>query len=162
MMVFAMPVSKKNLCEELLDLGMVMVILDARRDGVRVPEHLSADPKLRLNLSWRFNSYMSLDDQSVHANLSFSGVSFDCHVPWDAIYVMFSHVHGDPYVFPDDVPIEVLKEVADDVPAPAEREERSSRSAFTVVHGESSRRPGGSGDPPSDAKPKRAHLRVIK
>lgn len=103
--------NKKSVLEELLDLGMVLVALDARVQGVDVPGHLGRDPQLRLNLSFRFGLPMSLDPWGIKATLTFGGVPYACRFPWKAIYLLVSHVNGEPYLFPDEVPAELLAQV---------------------------------------------------
>ncbi len=106
--------AKKTLCNELLEIGMVMVVVDARRSGVLVPVHLLGDPKLRLNLSFQFGAPLTIEDWGIRATLSFNKSPFDCILPWEAVYVVFSHIRNEPYVFPDDVPEEVLEEIGID------------------------------------------------
>ena len=77
--------SKRSVLEKLLDQGMVMVHLDARRPGVRVPPAYKADGQLRLNLSYRFQSRdLALNDELVRCTLSFSGQPFYCELPLEA------------------------------------------------------------------------------
>lgn len=102
---------KKDVLERLLELGMVLVALDARADGVDVPDHLGRDPQLRLNLSYRFGLPMALDPWGISATLTFGGVPYACRFPWGAIYLLVSHVNGEPYLFPDEVPPELLAQV---------------------------------------------------
>ena len=105
--------TKKNVLEQLLEQGMVLVALDARISGVDVPAHLGKDPQLRLNLSYRFGLPMSVDEWGVAATLTFAGVPFNCRFPWTAIFLMVSHVSGQPYLFPDDIPAELLSQSPD-------------------------------------------------
>ena len=100
--------TKKSVLEELLEQGMVLVALDARVEGVEVPSHLHQDPQLRLNLSYRFGLPMDVSEWGVAATLTFAGVPFECRIPWCAIFLLVSHVSGQPYLFPDDIPAELL------------------------------------------------------
>jgi stringent starvation protein B len=163
---------KQLLVEKLLDMGMVMVILDARRPGVIVPPSLASDARLRLNLSHRFPTPMSIDTWGVKAVLTFQGVAFECKLPWDAVYVVFSHSSGDPFVFPDDVPAEAFAAVADAMNHPPDRPEAPLKRPPTlhVVSGA----PAEDGPPANtEAEPppeppvpapgaRRGHLRVVK
>ncbi len=150
---------------------MVMVTVDARRDGVEVPPDLSGDLQLRLNLSLKFDQPMDVDSWGVDARLTFAGIPFDCRLPWSSVYVIFSHVSGQPYVFPEDVPEEVTAEVTqaatrDD--ASWDAPESSSRPQLTVLRAEAS--DGGQDEetPDNGAAPdpiggrRRGHLRVVK
>ena len=166
---------KQLLVEKLLDMGMVMVILDSRRPGVVVPPSFAADAQLRLNLSYRFPTPMTIDAWGIRAVLTFSGVPFECKLPWDAIYVVFSHASGDPFVFPDDVPAEAFAAVADAMNNPPERPEAPIRRppALRVVTepknentGEPATEPPAAPTeppvPPAPAPTRRGHLRVVK
>ncbi len=97
---------------------MVLVVVDARKGGVIVPPQFRGEAQLRLNLSLRFQTPMTIDRWGVRAVLTFGGVPFECKMPWDSVYVMFSHVSGDPYVFPDDVPAEAFAAVTEAMRAP--------------------------------------------
>jgi stringent starvation protein B len=102
------PISKRAVLEELLERGMVLIALDARKGGVDVPPRLAGDLQLRLNLSYRFGLPMTLSDWGVHATLTFNGISYACKLPWSSIFLMVSHVGGEPRLFSDDVPPELV------------------------------------------------------
>lgn len=106
--------NKKGVLEELLGLGMVLVALDARAEGVTVPDHLDHDPQLRLNLSYRFGLPLSIDPWGISATLTFGGVPHECRFPWKSVFLLVSHVNGEPYLFPDDVPQELLSQAGID------------------------------------------------
>lgn len=110
------PEDKRALLEAMLERGMVLVTLDARRPGVIVPERLAGDPALGLNLSWRFGLPMELGEWGVRATLTFGGVPIACSLPWNAIWAVRSHKTPERYVFEADVPDDSLLEVD-----PAER-----------------------------------------
>jgi stringent starvation protein B len=102
--------NKKTVLEQLLTEGMVLVALDARLPEVDVPTHLGQDPQLRLNLSHRFGLPMAVQEWGVRATLTFAGVPYSCCFPWRAVFLMVSHVSGQPYLFPDDIPAELLSQ----------------------------------------------------
>jgi stringent starvation protein B len=71
---------------ELLDKGMVRIIVDATRPGVLVPEQLQGNPQLHLNLSYRFDGHnMRFGQHALCVTLSFAHVPFRCEIPWHAI-----------------------------------------------------------------------------
>lgn len=163
------PASKQELLESLLERGMVMVTLDARRPGVDVPAQFTSDPRLRLNLSYRFQLPLELNEWGVRAVLTFGGVPHACKIPWNAIYQVYSHASKDQYLFPADVPEDLVQatlaqgEVTP--PPPAGR----GRKRFAVVEGAAEAPPSepaeGSADapePPPEGAPRRPHLRRIK
>ena len=102
--------NKRETMESFLAEGMVLVQLDSRVDGVQVPDHLAGDPTLRLNISGRFGLPLDLDEWGIHATLTFQGDPFECKLPWNAIYIVISHVTGEPCLFPSDVPPEYVSE----------------------------------------------------
>jgi stringent starvation protein B len=126
---------KRELLETLLEKGMVLVAVNGRFPGVDLPEHLRGDPQVNLNLSYRFGWPMEVGDWGVRATLTFGGRPYDCALPWPAIFLAVSHVSQERYLFPADVPDELLpgspvaKEVEEE--PPAER----PRPRFAVVEG---------------------------
>lgn len=176
---------KKAVLEAQLEQGMVLIALDARVPEVDVPAHLGPDLQLRLNLSYRFGLPMELTDWGVEATLTFGGVPHPCRVPWKAIFLIVSHVSGEPTLFPEDVPAELTAQAAEDDPdagvkspvAPASapravaaaHKEAPNRPRLTLVSSqekteeapshESSHSPEPS---PTPAPKGRAHLRLVK
>jgi stringent starvation protein B len=113
------PEQKKERLLAVLDRGMAMIHLDARRPGVLVPTHLKSDPHLLLNLSSRFDPPdLSVGEWGVRATLTFAGKRFTVAVPWSALYAITSHVTQEFFVFPDDFPPELVAQtqVTDKVP----------------------------------------------
>lgn len=159
-------VTKQSVLERLLDLGMVMVTLDARCDGVEVPAGFSQDPQLRLNLSLKFGQPMEMANWGIDARLTFGGHPYDCRLPWSAVYVIFSHASGQPFVFPEDVPEEVLAEVTQVAAiqeASFEAAETAMRPQLTVVRNEESDTESDEDEPaPEPIGRRRGHLRVVK
>jgi stringent starvation protein B len=132
---------KKSVLEELLGLGMVLVAIDARAEGVDVPEHLGADPQLRLNLSYRFGRPMHVDDWGISADLTFGGDPHTCQFPWNAIFLIVSHVNGESYLFPDHVPQELLHQAATEqleaaAKPPKKAAPKRNRPKLSLVHSE--------------------------
>lgn len=178
--------TKKNVLEQLLDQGMVLVALDARVDGVDVPAHLGKDPQLRLNLSYRFGLPMAIDEWGVCATLTFAGIPYNCRFPWTSMFLMVSHVSGQPYLFPDDIPAELLTQAATDSATadkerPAATPQRntglSTRPKLTLVSSadapapmpakvevaENAIPPPSDEDSPRPRRPRRrGHLRLVK
>jgi hypothetical protein len=85
--------------KEGLDKGVIMITLDATRQGVSVPSQFSRSTHLSLNYSYRYNlPDFAFDEEGVSATLSFDEGYFYCLVPWEAVYRI-----GDR-VWPDDFP----------------------------------------------------------
>ena len=102
---------KKERLLQALDRGMVMIHLDARRPGVLVPPPLRCEAHLRLNLSYRFDPPdLSVGDWGVRSTLSFSGSRFTVAVPWSALFAITSHVTKEFWMYPDDMPEELIQQ----------------------------------------------------
>lgn len=104
--------NKHATLERFLDEGMVLMAVDARVPGVDVPEHLFDDPKLRLNLSYRFRLPLELNAWGVVATLTFGAQNYACRLPWVSIFLMVSHTTGEPQLFAESVPPELAAEVS--------------------------------------------------
>ena len=150
--------TKRELLLEILEQGMAMVQVDARHDDTQVPSHLVGDPDLRLNLSYRFQGGLAVEEAEVRSTLSFGGQPFPCVLPLDRIYMMFSQVSGEGFFFPGSAPLDAwdgaegalsqLGELKDEVihlspeaflagqaEAAEEAEAAPARPAFRVVEG---------------------------
>jgi stringent starvation protein B len=142
-------VDKRQTLLRLLAEGMVMVHLDARRPGVRVPRAHQRDALLRLNLSFRFASRdLVVEEDRVRCTLSFSGAPYSCELPLEAIFAVTSHVTGESMVWPDSLPSEAQRDP-----------DEAQRGVLTAVPSPAlSVAPD---DAPA-ALPSRGHLRLIK
>lgn len=164
---------KKAKLLEALDKGMAMIMLDARRPGVRVPKAMEGDFDLRLNVSFRFDPPdLSVTDWGVRETLSFQGSRFLCAVPWSAVYAIRSHITQDTWLFPVDVPDELQSTASGqangDAAAPQGPGEPAPvppkhRGLFEVKGGlaEAASDDNVERDEPP-TPPKRGHLRVVK
>jgi len=178
---------KKGRLLQALDRGLAMIHLDARRPGVLVPASLRGEAHLRLNLSYRFDPPdLSVGDWGVRCTLSFSGSRFNVAVPWSALFAVTCHTTKEFWIYPDDMPEELVRQTAappDEARGPPRRngEARSTPRALLreVVSSPDPvplPRAQGKGDPgaeaadpppegPRDDPPRprgRAHLRVVK
>ncbi len=134
---------KKTRLLEALDKGMSMIHLDARRPGVLVPVHLRQESHLLLNLSYRFDPPdLSVGEWGVRCSLTFSGSRFTVAVPWSALYAISSHVTKEFWMYPDDMPPELLEGITE------------KNSSFPEVNAQ----PGEDDDAPKSA---RAVLREV-
>jgi stringent starvation protein B len=170
---------KKERLLQALDQGMVMIHLDARRPGVLVPINLRGEAHLRLNLSYRFDPPdLSVGDWGVRSTLSFSGSRFTVAVPWSALFAITSHATKEFWMYPDDMPEELIQQ---SVPPPPDARSAPGKDGDgpqaaprallreVVYQPESAPAPHASGegapDGPQDDPPRprgRGHLRVVK
>lgn len=174
------PPSKAQLLNQLLDEGMTMIHLDARVDGVDVPDVFRNDTHLRLNLSWRFGRTMTVDDDKVIAELTFGGHPHLCVIPFSAVFGMVSHATNRTLMWPEDIPPEVLQEL--EKPTPPPRPSPSGKKGngprlVAVKNDPDDETPAISDVPPVDTPaasdvppdepqpptpPRRGHLRLVK
>ncbi len=92
---------------ELIRQSMVMVTLDARVNGVRVPSEFVGDCALNLNFSLRFGiKDFIYDEKGVHATLEFAKGLFTCELPWPSIYAIHAVNGEESFVWPLDIPKE--------------------------------------------------------
>ncbi len=118
---------KRSVVDELLESGAVLVHVDARRDGVCVPDRFCHDSKLVLRFGYNLTPAvpdLRVDDEGICGTLTFGGVPHCCVLPWESIYAVVSDSNSRGLVWPDDVPDDVIGELAgaaedaDEVAAP--------------------------------------------
>ena len=92
--------AKYQIFSKMIEEGMVMVTLDPREDDVSVPQRFKAQSELRLNFSHGFRiADFSYDEEGVGASLSFDGQRHRCDIPWEYVYMLYSHESGKVVVF---------------------------------------------------------------
>jgi stringent starvation protein B len=164
---------KKQRLLDALDRGMVMIHLDARRPGVLVPESLRDEFHLRLNLSYRFDPPdLTVGEWGVRCTLSFGGRRFKVGVPWSALFAITSHVTQEFWMYPDDMPAEVIQQSLAAAKKHAEEEAAGQRPAdeqkdkpAAILREVAFERVEKDCETPADDGPKprgRGHLRVVK
>jgi stringent starvation protein B len=152
---------KKERLLAALDKGMVMIHLDARRQGVIVPKHLANEAHLRLNLSYRFEPPdLSVGEWGVRSTLSFSRSRFKVAVPWSALFAITSHASKEFWLYPDDMPQELLQQAIADARAREDADRRSEPKPKTALREVANEKCEGDDDP--DKPRVRGHLRIIK
>ena len=144
----ANPPSKKEVMLALLERAEARVHLDARKDGVVLPERLLADGHVRLDYGYHFTPPIPdliVDDDGIHATLSFNRLPFQTFVPWSAVYLI-ADFDGNGAVWQDDIPADLLDQSA------AESVENTPPS------------PPSDDEPPKPAgkKPRPSHLKLVK
>jgi hypothetical protein len=109
--------SKREVMQALLERAEARVHLDARREGVKLPDRLRTDGHVRLDYGYGFQPPIPdllIDDAGIHATLSFSRVPFRTFVPWTAIYLI-ADFDGNGAVWQEDIPVDLL-DVAEPLP----------------------------------------------
>ncbi len=107
--------AKRTVMDKLLGDGPVLVHLDPRRDGVRVPDSFAGQPQLVLRFGFGLAPPipdLTVDEDGLSGTLTFRGTPFGCVVPWRAVFALVSE-DGRGLVWPEDVPSEVAQEYLD-------------------------------------------------
>jgi stringent starvation protein B len=155
---------KFRVVNELVSRGVVLVQLDARRPGVKVPGFLKDDPQLRLNFNHvRGRGDLVVNHWGIRETLQFKGSWFPVSVPWSAVYV--AHLHdAEPKVFAEDMPEEMVQEAM-------ERMQRAGRSLEELeekrprpLWKERAEEGSATAEPATQSvsSPRRGHLRLVK
>jgi stringent starvation protein B len=89
--------------EWMLDNGFTPhIVVDAKRDGVKVPEGHVKDGKIVLNVSPSATRALSLGNDSVRFEARFNGVSQLLEVPVAAVLGIYARENGQGMIFGDD------------------------------------------------------------
>jgi len=141
-----------------------MIHLDARRPGVLVPDHLRNEPQLLLNISYRFTPPdLTVSEWGIRETLTFQGKAFCVAVPWNALYAISSHSTKEWWMYPEDMPPELISAqaarlaVVDDKEAELDPESARAVLREVVREGQSQQEAEGPKEPP-----RRGHLRLVK
>lgn len=99
---------KLDVFSELIDEGLVTLILDSRHPGVSVPPQFAGQPRLLLNFSFNFHiDDFVFDEVGVRATLSFDDGDHLTVIPWDAVYAMLAKGRDEAWVSIEDAPPEI-------------------------------------------------------
>lgn len=146
----------------LLERAEARVHLDARKGGVTLPPRFRAEGSLRLDYSYSFSPPIPdlvVDDEGIHATLSFNRVAHATFVPWSAVYLI-SDYDGNGAVWQEDIPPDIL----DDAPTVTGAKPTSAPAARPAPALKSIDNADGDDRPPEPpAKPPRpSHLKLVK
>ncbi len=177
---FSDAVKARQLREYFNRHGRIYIVVDATRDEVIVPESLHGDPALRLVLNVRMPQQISIGDDKLDSDFSFSGRIFSCHIPMHTIWAAYLP-EGDleqGIIWDDCVPemiktiVQAVRSNVSDAGAQALKDKKQVDEADNEASGESKAAvastisviKGGGGGHKSDAGKARkaSHLRVVK
>ena len=89
--------------EWMLDNGFTPhLVVDAKREGVRVPEAHVKDGKIILNVSPTATHALVLGNEFVSFGARFGGVSFELVVPVEAVLGIYARETGQGMIFGED------------------------------------------------------------
>ena len=102
--------------------GMIMIHFDGRHDGAILPESLTKDAHVRLNLSYRFDPPdLELGENGVGGTLTFPSGQLWCFIPYASIFGVTSHVSKHFHFFEESAPAEILGKLTATAPVVTER-----------------------------------------
>ncbi|MFQ5354887.1 MAG: ClpXP protease specificity-enhancing factor SspB [Mariprofundaceae bacterium] len=135
--------------------GRIFIVVDATRDGVVLPDHLREDPALKLILNVRMPQPIYFRDGYLESTFSFSGQSFACHIPLEAIWAAYlsNQEIDNGIMWEEDMP-ESVREVLNAV-----RDLQGNDPDRTAVQAKDANVPEAE---TSKTQKSKKHLRVIK
>jgi len=142
---------KHKTIEKLLEEDYVLLHIDPKNEGVKIPAYLRNDPSVTLKLSHAFRGSLSISEKLVSAELLFSGEYFTCDVPIEAVWGI-TGASGKNLVWFDCAPTEVLNKL---LKAEEQGERPDSQSA--ALEGATKNT-----NSPSEVKRKPSFLRRVK
>lgn len=104
---------KRAVAESLLERGSLFIHLDPRVTGVAMPAWLRRQPQVVLQVGLNMAipiPDLAVDDDGIHATLSFNRTPHVCSMPWEAIFALVGD-DGRGQVFPESIPPEIRREV---------------------------------------------------
>lgn len=78
------------------------VLVDAGREGVRVPPQVVKNGQVVLNLAMRAVANLDLGNDWISFQARFSGVSHNIHIPISAVLALYAQENGQGMMFPAD------------------------------------------------------------
>ncbi len=103
--------TKKNIFLGFMRTSSAYLQIDARAEGVQLPDYLMGERSVVLQLGYNMSVPildLVVDDAGIRATLSFRRQPFACVVPWRAIYGISDG--KERAVFPEDAPPDLLDE----------------------------------------------------
>ena len=76
------------------------MLVDATREGVRVPPQVVKDGQVVLNLAMRAVANLDLGNEWISFQARFSGVSQSIHIPVQAVLALYAQENGQGMMFP--------------------------------------------------------------
>lgn len=95
----------RALHEWILDNGMTpQLLVDAHREGVRVPPGHVQDGKIVLNVAPRAVQGLTMNNDAISFRARFSGVPEQVSLPPDAVLAIYARENGQGMAFADGTP----------------------------------------------------------
>lgn len=136
---------KQIVLELFLAFGTTRVVVNGTHPLIKLPEYLLKNPSVNLDLSYNFETNLSLDDDGIRAVLTFKETPFSCFIPWDALWLVATQDSSElrVIIFPESVPPSVQRQV----------DAARRRASFKVIEG---------GTKEEISPPRTGHLRLVQ
>ena len=129
--------SKKLIAQGLYESGYLRVLFDPKALGTVIPDALRASAQAAFDYGAALpipTDDTVIDDEGIHATLSFNQEPFFTKLPWSSVFCLLSPNHGT-VAWPADVPKAVVDEHMKGQEAPktsvtAEASEKKARPAW--------------------------------
>jgi stringent starvation protein B len=105
---------KMNVINKYLEDDYILLHLDARKEGVDIPDHLMGNPTVTLKISYGFKGGMQVTEERVWAALTFGGRFRDCFIPMAAIWGATT-ASGANTIWPEDAPPEIVAQIIEEL-----------------------------------------------
>ena len=159
---------KRELIEELLSKGPILVHIDARHALAQVPDRFRSDPKLVLRFGYELSPAiidLSIDDDGIYGTLTFGGIPCRCVLPWGCVYSVVSETDQKGMVWPEDVPdcvVDALQGPEDEPEEELAAKEDDAGALLSVELDASADTVEGGIEPPPPTPPRGGHLKLVK
>lgn len=131
-----------------------LIVVDAKFEGLRVPQGIDDDGKITLNVSWGATDHLNMDEELMTFSARFSGRSQALIVPMESIISIFARENSKGMVF----------EVDTELHQPAKTEPAETGDS-TLKEAKSSSSSADKGKKPKDKEKKsngkRPHLTIV-
>jgi stringent starvation protein B len=148
---------KMNVIIKYLEDDYILVHLDARKEGVDIPDHLLGNPTVTLKLSYGFKGGMQVTEERVWAALTFGGRFRDCFIPMPAIWGATTS-SGANTIWPEDAPPEIVAQIIEELKPKESSAKPAPNLTATTNSNPSSPKP----PKPKRNGPKPNHLKRVK
>lgn len=96
--------------DSFLEEEYVLVHIDSRASGVKLPPHLMDNPSITLKLSRLFRGGIELKTSQIETDLLFGDRYFSCVIPFVAIWGA-TNCDGNNVIWPESTPAEILQKI---------------------------------------------------
>lgn len=153
---------KYTVINKYLEEEYILIHIDARKEGVDIPDHLMGNPTVTLKLSFGFKGGMQVTEERVWAALTFGGKFRDCFIPLPAIWGATTS-SGANTIWPDDAPPEIVTQIIEELkPKQGGQTASANPSGLSAIKGKVPSKKPSSGTKQKKLGPKPSHLKRVK